>query len=162
MTTTHEDRAGASRDCRSAQIKARLAKSLEMAQMKMPCMASDRTGTSITARNPTPSTSSASSSKKRADIALLAAVAEAIGDRQFTSAQLMAHATVHPALHEALEAADITNAHELGCVFRRMEGIAVTGFRLERAGVVWQVRVCEILPRIVAAANTRDHEHRHP
>lgn len=63
MTTTHEDRAGASRDCRSAQIKVRLAKSLEMAQMKMPCMASDRTGTSITARNPTPSTSSASSSK---------------------------------------------------------------------------------------------------
>jgi hypothetical protein len=82
--------------------------------------------------------------RDRADIALLAAVAEAIGDRQFTSAQLMAHATVHPALHEALEAADITNAHEFGCVFRRMEGIAVTGFRLERAGVVWQVRVCEI------------------
>jgi hypothetical protein len=36
-----------------------------MAQTKMPCMASDRTGTSITPRNPIPSTISASSSKKK-------------------------------------------------------------------------------------------------
>jgi hypothetical protein len=83
-----------------------------------------------------------------ADGALLLAVAEAIGDRPWTSAQLVAHANVDPALREALTAADITSAQELGCVCRRLEGIAVAGLRLDRVGrsregVLWRVRVCE-------------------
>jgi hypothetical protein len=83
-----------------------------------------------------------------ADIALLVAIAEAIGDRSFTSAQLIAHGDADPALRAQLLAADITGAQELGCVFRRLEGIALKGFRLERAGderagILWRVRVCE-------------------
>jgi hypothetical protein len=60
----------------------------------------------------------------------------------------VAHAAIDPALGAALEAADICNAQELGCVFRRMEGITLTGLRLARAGadracVRWRVQVCE-------------------
>lgn len=95
-----------------------------------------------------------------ADVALLVAVAEAIGDRAFTSAQLMAHAEADPALHAALEAADIVSAQELGCVFRRLDGTTLAGIRLvragdQRAGIVWRVQVCEVEPRIVARADTR-------
>jgi hypothetical protein len=83
-----------------------------------------------------------------ADVALLVAVAEAIGDRTFTSAQVVAHARTDPALRDAIDDADITNPQELGCVFRRLEGITVTGLRLERVGdqregVQWRVQVCE-------------------
>ena len=86
--------------------------------------------------------------RDEADAALLVAVVESVGDRQFTSRQLEAHADADPALREALLAADVTSAQELGCVFRRLEGAAVGGFRLERvavqrAGIVWAVRVCE-------------------
>ena len=88
--------------------------------------------------------------RDQADARLLLAVAEAINERPFTSSQLMAHSDADPALREALTAADITSAQELGCIFRRLEGILVNGFRLERvadqrAGVLWQVQVqvCE-------------------
>lgn len=86
--------------------------------------------------------------RDQADVALLVAIVEAIGDREFTSAQLLAHAEANLALREAIEAADITNAQELGCVFRRMEGMMLAGVRLahvrdERAGAVWLVQVCE-------------------
>jgi hypothetical protein len=81
-----------------------------------------------------------------ADVALLVAIAEAIGDRPFTSAQLMAHAEADPALREALLAADITTPRELGTLCRRLEGAPLAGWCLERVaahreGVVWCVRV---------------------
>jgi hypothetical protein len=87
--------------------------------------------------------------RDEADQALLLALAEAVGDRQFTSAQLMAHAAVDPALHEALEAADVTSTKELGCLCRRLEGISIRGVRLARAGdqrggVLWRLLVCEV------------------
>jgi len=61
---------------------------------------------------------------------------------------LFAHAGADAALRDAFEAADITNTQELGCVLRRLEGIAVEGLRLERVrnsreGVQWCVVVCE-------------------
>lgn len=84
--------------------------------------------------------------RDQADEALLVAVVEAIGDRAFTVAQLLAHTEADQRLRDALVAADVDNGQQLGCVFRRLEGAVVAGFRLERvrdqrAGVVWQVRV---------------------
>lgn len=82
-----------------------------------------------------------------ADVALLIAIAEAIGDRPFTSAQLMAHADADPALREALTAADITTPRELGTLCaRRLEGAPLAGLCLERVhehrdGILWRVRV---------------------
>lgn len=83
---------------------------------------------------------------RSAHVALLVAIAETVGDRTFTGTQLFAHARVSPDLEDALEAADITNARELGWLCRRLEGTALPGVRLERggesrAGVVWRVRV---------------------
>lgn len=87
-----------------------------------------------------------------ADMALLEAVAEATRDHQFTSAHLLEHVAADPALRDALEAADITSARELGAVFRRLQGIAMRGFRLDRVGdtregILWCVRVCEAQTR---------------
>lgn len=83
-----------------------------------------------------------------ADAALLVAIVEAIGERPFTSGELLAHArAVAPALLAALEAADISTAQEFGCVCRRMDGMAVHGLRLarvdDRTPVRWRVEVCE-------------------
>ena len=54
-------------------------------------------------------------------------IAEVFRDRRFTSGQIVAHAGAELALGDALEAADITSAQELGCVFRRLEGITWQG-----------------------------------
>ena len=84
-----------------------------------------------------------------ADVALLAAIAEAIGDRRFTSSQLLAHALADPALREALTAADITTGQELGLLcFAGVKGSRWRGSGLERSGadrggVIWCVRVRE-------------------
>ncbi len=83
-----------------------------------------------------------------ADIALLVAIAEAIGDRPFTSAQLFAHGEAAPGLRDALIACDLTTPRELGCLCRRLEGVELKGLRLERVdatrdGILWRVRVCE-------------------
>jgi hypothetical protein len=84
--------------------------------------------------------------RDKADVGLLLAIAEAIGDRPFTSAQLMAHADADPALRAALTAADITTPRELGTLCRRLEGTPLAGLCLERVdehrdGIVWRVRV---------------------
>ena len=86
--------------------------------------------------------------RDQADVALLLAVAESISTRPFTSGQLVAHADADPALREALTAADVTSAQQLGCLCRRIQGVALAGFRLvrvgdQRAGIQWQVQVCE-------------------
>ena len=86
--------------------------------------------------------------RDQADVALLLAVAEALGDRQFTSAALVAHAEADLALRQALVGADISTTRELGCLLRRLEGSVLSGLRLERmgdqrAGVVWRVQVSE-------------------
>jgi hypothetical protein len=86
--------------------------------------------------------------REQGDVALLVVIAEIFRDRQFTSGHVIAHTAADVALRDALEAVDITNAQELGCVFRRMEGDAMAGLRLarvanSRAGVLWQVQVCE-------------------
>lgn len=84
--------------------------------------------------------------RDRADVALFVTVAETIGDRRWTCGQLVAHSEVAPALRDALEGCDITNARELGQLCRRMEGLVRPGLWLERVGdsrdgVVWRVRV---------------------
>ena len=86
------------------------------------------------------------SSRDPADVALLLAIAESIGDRSFTSAQVIAHSKADQALTEALRGADITSAKELGGAFRRCEGLVRDGLRLdhvgrERDGARWRV-VC--------------------
>jgi hypothetical protein len=79
-------------------------------------------------------------------VALLVAIAEAIGGRAFTGAQLLAHAQTSPHLRDALEAAGITNAREFGWLARRLESSVVPGIRLQRLGgardgLRWCVRV---------------------
>jgi hypothetical protein len=86
--------------------------------------------------------------RDQADVGLLVAAAESLGDRTFTSAQVKTLAAAVPALRDALEAADIDDAQQLGCVFRRLEGKIIEGLCLEAcqrsAGqpVVWRVLVC--------------------
>ena len=84
--------------------------------------------------------------RDQADVALLVAIAEAVGDRPFTSAQLIAHAAADDALRDALLAADITTARELGTLCRRLEGVPLAGLclariKVHRDGIVWCVRV---------------------
>jgi hypothetical protein len=79
-------------------------------------------------------------------VALLVAITEAIGDREFTGAQLFAHARVAPALRDALEACDLTSAREFGWLARRLETNVLPGVRLDRVGesrdgLVWRVWV---------------------
>jgi hypothetical protein len=100
-----------------------------------------------------------------ADRALLVAIAESIGDRRFMSAELMHHATtIAPALHEALRAADVQDAHELGVLFRRLHGVTIDGMRVERTdttrdGVRWCVRLLrEDDHRIIASGEDRGHD----
>ena len=96
------------------------------------------------------------------DRALLVAIAESIGDRRFTSGELIHHATIAPALHEALRAADVQEPHELGVLFRRLQGITIDGMRVERtddsrAGAVWRV-LCEDDRRIGAPGEDITHD----
>lgn len=79
-----------------------------------------------------------------ADQAVLVAIAEAIGDRRWTSGQLLEHAALVPALRDALLAADVTATSALGWFCRRVHGGPGPGTRLERvgdsrAGVLWRV-----------------------
>lgn len=84
-----------------------------------------------------------------ADVGLLMAIAEAIGDLTFTSTWLLAHAhTVKPELLEALMACDVTSAREFGALCRRLEGCPRQDVWIERAGdsrhgVLWCVRLTE-------------------
>jgi hypothetical protein len=83
-----------------------------------------------------------------ADAAVLLAIAETIGDRRFTASQLLAHAEVSPALHEALQAADIVDTRDLGWFCRRVHGSPRPSVQLERAGecrigILWRVRFNE-------------------
>ena len=53
-----------------------------------------------------------------------------------------------PALGVALVGADITTTRELGHLLRRLEGVTLHGYRLERLqehrdGIVWHV-ICEV------------------
>lgn len=82
-----------------------------------------------------------------ADVQLLVGILSAVGDRTFTSGELLTHARVDDALGTVLLDADIEDAHGLGIVLRRMHGTNVHGVRLERvssdrAGVRWRVVVC--------------------
>lgn len=79
-------------------------------------------------------------------VALLIAIAETIGDRDFSGAQLFAHARVAPVLRDALDACDLTNAREFGWLARRLEVSVLRGVRLGRvgessAGLLWRVWV---------------------
>lgn len=84
-----------------------------------------------------------------ADVALLLAVTEAVGGRTCTTSEIVAHADVCPPLAAALRDADIDDAQQLGCVFRRVEGVSTAGLRLLNTGakrggaVVWRIEVCE-------------------
>ena len=87
--------------------------------------------------------------RDREDERLPLAVIEAVRDRPFTSAQLLAHAEADENLGAAITACDVTNARELGKLLRRLEGLDLHGVRLERVderhrdGIVWRVQVCD-------------------
>jgi hypothetical protein len=71
-------------------------------------------------------------------------LAERIGARHYTAAELIRHATVDPELAAALEAADVTNPRELGQLLRRVEHRTIEGLTVERVGqgrdgLVWRV-----------------------
>lgn len=80
---------------------------------------------------------------------LLAAIYDAVKDRVFVSKELVAHAELPQAegLRDALVAADALNAKRLGKLLKRIEGRTLGGHFVtraaeERAGAIWQVRVC--------------------
>ena len=88
------------------------------------------------------------SDRDPADVALLLAIAESIGDFSFTSAQVIAHSKADQALADALLAADVTDAQALGIACRRLEGVVRDGLRLDhvgrvRDGALWKVHVSE-------------------
>jgi hypothetical protein len=77
------------------------------------------------------------------DVAVLSAVALAAGSATFTSRDVFRHRAVDPALRDALEAADVDNARQLGRLLRRMAG-EHDGYRLAcvgegRDGLRWRV-----------------------
>jgi hypothetical protein len=77
-----------------------------------------------------------------ADARLVAAIAATVGDAAFTSRELVRHADA--GLGSALEGADLVSPREVGWCLRRLRGIVVDGFRLERVGtdrdgIVWRV-----------------------
>ena len=78
---------------------------------------------------------------------VLAAIAVAVGDRAFTSAELLAHGRVDPALAEAIEAADVDldSPRACGKLLARLERETSGGLRLTRVdtdrdgSIIWQV-----------------------
>lgn len=88
-----------------------------------------------------------------ADVALLLAIDGAIGDRPFTSRQLLAHARqIAPALLDAIEACDVTTAGDLGSVCRRLEqspraDVWMERIKPTRRGILRRVRVSASHPR---------------
>jgi hypothetical protein len=86
--------------------------------------------------------------RDEADVALVLAIASAIGSARFTGLELFRHADVHEGLAAALEDADLDNPRQLGRLLRRVAGHDVAGFVVQpagqsRDGLVWSVRVCE-------------------
>jgi hypothetical protein len=79
---------------------------------------------------------------------LLAVIAEHVGDRVFSSAELVTHARLAPALRFAIvESFGALNARRIGKWLRRVEGQVLGGLRVERIGadalgVAW--RVCRV------------------
>jgi uncharacterized membrane protein len=87
--------------------------------------------------------------RDQADRDLVPAIARAIGDRGFTSRELVDHAREDRALAAAILSTDTTNARELGKLLARVEGCAVDGFTVAkvdtgRDGLVWQVQVSQV------------------
>jgi hypothetical protein len=74
----------------------------------------------------------------------LSIIAVTAADRVFSSAELVAHARLVPALRDAIvENLDALNARKLGRWLRRIEGRGIAGLRVERigadgAGVAWR------------------------
>jgi hypothetical protein len=82
-----------------------------------------------------------------ADRAVLPAIVMATQGAVFTSRELLRHARVDGALHQALEDADVTTTQECGQLLHRLEAWPLDGVRLERvdrtpAGRRWRVVVC--------------------
>lgn len=73
---------------------------------------------------------------------LLPIVEAVVGARAFTSAELIQHATVDPALHALLGVFHATTPKRLGWMLRALEDRPIKGLRLrrvgeERDGLVW-------------------------
>jgi hypothetical protein len=83
------------------------------------------------------------------DVLVVAAVISAALGTRFTSAEVWRHAKADPLLREALAAGFVDNAVALGLLFRRMRGVDVDSWALERTsewdreGVVWRLRGCD-------------------
>ena len=76
-------------------------------------------------------------------------MAEAVGDRTFTSAELIRHADVHPALKAQLDGALVDSPRQLGKLLASIEGRSIQGLMLERVdetreGILWRVRVSQV------------------
>jgi hypothetical protein len=73
---------------------------------------------------------------ERRAAALLTAIADAVGDHVFTTAELVAHAqTASPPLAAVLARAGLSTPMQIGKRLRRVCGRDVDGLRLERLGV---------------------------
>ena len=87
--------------------------------------------------------------------ALLQAIAQAAGSAAFTSAELIAHASVAGELRTAFLASCGLSARKLGRLLRKCEGVECGGVVIERvgadnSGVVWVVRKLSKLTLAIA------------
>jgi len=80
---------------------------------------------------------------------LAAAIRAAVGDRAFSSAELVVHCEVVPELAQAITAAvGGLNTRKLGRALRRVEGMDLDGLIVTRigqdsSGVCWRIRLFE-------------------
>jgi hypothetical protein len=79
-----------------------------------------------------------------ADTTLVASIVAVAGERVFTAGELIEHAAVDAELCEALAAVGARNAKRLGKALRRMDGVDLGGWRIERVGqdrtgALWRV-----------------------
>jgi hypothetical protein len=82
--------------------------------------------------------------KSTHDAAVIRALAATVGSVPFTSAEVIVHARVVPALRQALAAARATTARRLGKRLERLAdqavaGVAVTRIGEESSGRIWQL-----------------------
>ena len=67
------------------------------------------------------------------DSDVLAAIAQTVGGRPFTSRELFNHAKLDADLRRAFGRADLTNAKTIGCFLRRMCNVAIDGREIQRS-----------------------------
>jgi hypothetical protein len=85
---------------------------------------------------------------------VMRALASAAIDSAFTSVHVMQHVNVDPALREALEAAGLAGPRKLGKFLRRIAGVPIAGYLIQRVGtssegIIWTcVSVDQQTPKV--------------